>query len=570
MSSTSRPLGRAWARVDAAATGSAAPDPARLAGAPAPVAVLALNRLGYGPRQGDVAAFNALGATDAARVAAYVGQQIWPGSDAQDTEYWNRRTGAAPHPNPGFTTLAKSLTQLWVDHRVNGQQPSRPVEEVVLDTLMRRCWSRWQLREVLVDFWMNHFNVYGFETYTRETFVHWNRDVIRANVFGNFRTLLEGVARSTTMLYYLDNYTNTRSGPNENWARELFELHTLGAENYYGVGAQSDVPMDGTWPPGLPGAGNPMPVGYVDADVYEAARCFTGWGVDGPTGLFEYTDSNHDRFQKSILNGGLVNIPADQAPEQDGLDVLDLLAAHPGTARHLARKLCRRFVADDPAESLVEDVADFFNANWQTPDQLRQVYAVLLNRPEFLESWGGKVKRPVEVALSAIRAGNGQFFFGYTSQNPLTVEPDTASFLSRLSRSGHTLFARVPPDGYPDRKEPWASSNSRVQCWRLAGWLVDQRDESHPDPDRRRLDVIGVTLASIPNPASRTSAAIVDLWINRVFARALHPDDRDELVEFTAVGANPDTPLDLSVTATQDRLRSLFALMTMAPDFFLR
>ena len=564
-----RPLARAWARFDEDDRAAREETPP-LGGEPAPAAIVALNRMGFGPRAGDIPAFNALGATDTARMLAYVSQQIWPVPDNQDPEYWNRRNGVPPYPNPGFTTLHKSLNQLWVDHRLNGQQSSRPVEEVRLDTLMRMTHSRNQLREVLVDFWMNHFNVYGFETYTQETFVHWNRDVIRAHVFGNFRTMLEAVARSTTMLYYLDNYTNTRSGPNENWARELFELHTLGAENYYGVGAQEDVPMDGTWPPGLPGAGNPMPVGYVDADVYEAARCFTGWGVNGSTGLFLYTDSSHDRFQKSILNGGLVNIAADQAPERDGLDVLDLLAAHPGTARHLARKLCRRFVGDDPDAGLVDAIADSFNSRWQEPNQLQQVYAALLLRPELLSSWGLKVKRPVELVVSTLRAAPGEFFFGYTSQNPLTVEPDTSSLLSRLSRSGQNLFARVPPDGFPDRREPWASSNSRVQCWRISGWLVDQRDESRPEPYNRRLEVVGITLAGIPNPQHRTATLIVDTWIARVFGRALHPDDRDELISFMAAGANPGTPLDLAVSSTQSRLRSLFALMTMAPDFFLK
>ncbi len=113
---------------------------------------------------------------------------------------------------------------------------------------------------MLADFWLNHFNVYGFENYTRSTFVHWNRDVIRANTFGSFRTMLEAAARSPTMLYYLDNYTNTRSGPNENYARELIELHTLGAMHYRGVDQPANVPAGDPWPAGAPGCRqSPLP-----------------------------------------------------------------------------------------------------------------------------------------------------------------------------------------------------------------------------------------------------------------------------------------------------------------------
>lgn len=537
-------------------------------GAPPPsMAVLALNRMGFGPRPGDVAAFNALGASDDARLSAYVAQQIWPGLDPQDTEYWNRRNGLAGHPNPGFTTLGMTLTQLWQTYRTGGGSPSsRPVQEVRLDTLMRMVHSKWQLREVLVDFWMNHFNVYGFETYTQETFVHWNRDVIRAHAFGNFRTMLEAVARSTTMLYYLDNYTNTRSGPNENWARELFELHTLGAENYLGVGDPTAVPAGDPWPDGSPWPGQPAPAGYVDNDVYEAARCFTGWGVDGATGQFLYTDANHDRFSKSVLHFGVLNVPADQGPEIDGELVLDLLAHHPGTARHIARKLCRRFVADDPPQALVDQTAGVFLDNADSPNQIRTVLATLLQSAEFKESWGAKIKRPIEWAVSTLRATNGAWLFGFTSQNPLTTESDTSNLISRQSRTGQNLFARVPPDGFPDRKEAWAGTNTRVQCWRLAGWLLDQRDESRPGSPYRS-DVVGITLASLP-AGQRSSNQIVDFWVQRILERSIDLVDRGELVDMLAAGASPSTQLDLAISSVASRLRSTVALILMIPDFF--
>ena len=138
--------------------------------------------------------------------------------------------------------------------------------------------SRRQLAEVLADFWHNHFNVYGPDSWAAPVWSHWDRVVIRGNALGNFRTMLGQVAEHPAMLYYLDNYTNTSAGPNENWARELFELNTLGAENYLGVKRQADVPVDGA------GA----PTGYVDDDVFEATRCFTGWTFDFDTGLFDF------------------------------------------------------------------------------------------------------------------------------------------------------------------------------------------------------------------------------------------------------------------------------------------
>lgn len=540
------------------------------------IALVALNRMGFGPRPGDVAAFNALGSDDDARLAAYVLQQLNPDpNQANDPEYHQRRLGLNGYPDPGFTTLAKSLTQLWQDHRVGGTQPSRPVEETRLNTYLRMVYSKWQLRELLADFWLNHFNVYGFETYTQETFVHYDRDVIRANLFGSFRTLLEAVARSTSMLYFLDNYTNTRNGPNENWARELFELHTLGAENYYGVGAQAGVPEWGAgvvWPAGTPSAGQPIPAGYVDNDVYETARAFTGWGVSSTLGTFLYTASNHDNFQKAVLSLGQVNIPPNQADEKDGEDVLDMLAAHPGTGRHLARKLCRRLISDDPPPALVETIGDLFTAQWLAPDQLKQVYEAILLSTEFKTTWGAKIKRPVEFSVSALRATNANWNFGYSSQNPLTVEPDTSSFLSRQSKTGQNLFARIPPDGFGDREAIWSGTNTRLQCWRLGSWLIDQDIDGNSATDDFRLDVLGQTYAAFPGlPHSATSVQLVDLWVDKVFRRAIEPAQRDELIDFMAQGNSPNLALNLDASSTvRSRVRALVGLIFMLPEFLLK
>lgn len=559
----------------------ASPVPVRAATPRAPldtpgIALVALNRMGYGPRPGDVAAFNALGADDDARLAAYVAQQLNPDpNQANDTEYHQRRTGLNGYPDPGFTTLDKTLTQLWQDHQTGGVQRSRPVEETRMNTYLRMVYSKWQLREVLADFWLNHFNIYGFEMYTQETFVHYDRDVIRPNIFGNFRDMLEAVTRSTAMLYYLDNYTNTRIGPNENWARELFELMTLGSENYYGVGSQSVVPHWGAgvnWPAGTPSAGQPIPAGYVDNDVYETARSFTGWGVSGSLGTFFYNAGNHDNFQKAVLSLGVVNIPPNQADEKDGEDVLTMLAAHPGTGRYVARKLCRRLISDYPPETLVETIGDLFTAQWEAPDQLKQVYEAILLSTEFKTTWGEKIKRPVEFSVSAMRAASPNWNFGYTNQNPLTVESDTANFLSRQTKTGHNLFGRIPPDGFGDAEDVWSGTNTRLQCWRLGSWLIDQDIDGQTATDDFRLDVLGQTYAAFPAlPHSATSEQLVDLWIGRVFGRPLEAAQRDELIDFMAQGASPTQVLNLDASSNvRSRVRSLVGLMFMTPEFLLK
>lgn len=543
---------------------------------PPSLALAVFNRCAFGPRPGDLAAFEALGPDDDSRLAAWVAAQLSP-NDANDPDFIARRDGNAGLgiPSPGFTTIGKTLEQLWADHRIAGQQSSRPADETRLLTYTRMVYSQWQLREVLVDFWMNHFNVYGFETYTRETLVHWDRDVIRPRVFGNFRDLLEATAKSTTMLYYLDNYTNTRTGPNENYARELFELHTLGAENYLGVANPLAVPPGGPWPAGAANAGDPAPAGYVDNDVYEAARCFTGWGVNSTTGLYAYTDANHDRFSKVVLNFGTLNFPADQGFEVDGLQVLDLLAAHPGTGRFVARKLCRRLIADQPPQALVDTVAAVFTDNWQAPDQLRQVYEAILLSDEFKNTWGEKVKRPVELVVSAMRAIGANWLFGWSSQTGPTMESDTSSLMTRVLRAGHNLFARVPPDGFPDRIAAWSSSNTRVQCWRLAGWLVDQDIDGSSATDDFRLPVIAATHAAFPivPPATVPKASanqLVDFWIERLLGRPLPEVEREEIVDFMAVGASPNAQFDLTQSAVKNRMRSMVALILMTPSFLTK
>lgn len=500
------------------------------------MAVIALNRMGFGPRPGDLEAFNGLGEDDDTRLERYVDQQLNPAfiDDGLLEIRWI---------NSGFTTLKKSVVESWMEHFTNNQgynhriQPFREMERAVFT---RALYSKRQLIEVLAGFWHDHFNIYGLDYLAAPLWAHYDRDIIRGNMLGNFRVMLESVATSLPMLYYLDNHTNTASGPNENFARELFELHGLGAENYFGVARQDSVPRDE----------DGVPIGYVDDDVYEATRCLTGWTIDYSTGFFRYAPADHDRFQKRVLGKF---IPADQPPLKDGRDVLDAIASHPGTARYIARKLCRRFIADDPPQSVVLEAARVFMEHRDSADQLERVVRTILLSAEFKSTWGHKVKRPFELIVSSMRAADVDF--------DLKLDDRVSNwFMDAFSKTGHAPFRWGPPDGYPDRAEAWLGSNSLVMCWKLINWLNEVKNwwngTFQPfDP-----------VAAMP-AGTRTPGAVTDFWIQRILGRPISAEAREELVLFLASGRNPEMELlfDTDEIAAE-RLWALVALLMMSPE----
>ena len=510
---------------------------------PPSLAVIALTRLAFGFRPGDISAFNSLGSNNQARLDAYLDQQLNPNS-INDSALEARLNSA------GFTTLDKSLTQLWADHVVGSMSGSLPTKELERATMMRAVYSKRQVAELLVDFWHNHFNMYGWSYAVRSVLPHFDQTVIRAHMLGNFRTLLEGVATHTAMLYYLDNYKSSNAGPNENWARELFELHTMGADSYLGVMRQSDVPTDGQG----------RPVGYVDDDVYEATRCFTGWSVRnsssnptiGNTGEFFYRAEWHDRFQKFVLGEFL---PADQADMKDGRDVLDLLATHPATAQHICRKLCIRFISDNPPQSLVDSAANIFMQYASANDQLKRVCRHIMRSTEFQNSWGNKIKRPFEGIASMLRATNADI--------PLQIDDSFGdSLMWQFKLIGQRLFSWKAPNGYPDQFANWQGSTSLVMRWRLINWLTDKRDGNGD----YYIDIYAQHPAGI-----LTSNDIVDHWINRILGRTIPNADRNKLVEFMAQGITPTLELPLATDdSVQNRLRALVGLIMLSPEFHWR
>jgi uncharacterized protein (DUF1800 family) len=350
--------------------------------------------------------------------------------------------------------------------------------------------------------------------------VHYDRDVIRKNMLGNFRDFLEAVAKSPAMLHYLDNELNQSGNPNENYARELFELHTLGAENYLGTLDRAKVP----------GFGGGHPAGYVDGDVYEAARAFTGWRVDQGAkavnpGSFEYFEQWHDRFQKIVLAHPIKEY---QPPLKDGHDVLDLLAKHPGTARYVCRKLCRRFVSDQPPETLVKSTAKVFLDHQKDKDQLRQVVRHILHSEEFAQSSGRKFKRPFEYIAGVIRVSGLDF-------------SAAEDFRNNYERTGQRLFAWRTPDGHPDVHEKWASSSSLIERWRLTNLLVTERFGK-------------LELPVFDGKRNANGPEFYRQWERRIFGRELGGETREKVLAFLG---NP---------ANENHVRMALGLLFMTPE----
>lgn len=526
------------------------------------LAVVALNRMGFGPRTGDVAAFNALGANDTARLTAYVDQQLNPAA-ISDTDCNNRIAAA------GYQTLNKTLTQLFTDHHVadppNWEVRIQPVLETELVTWTRAVYSKRQLFESVAHFWHNHFSVYGYEFIEGPTFVHYDRDAIRANALGNFRTMLGAVTKSPVMLVYLDNFINFADGgvgySNENFARECLELHCLGAEVSYGNTPRDQIPTDG----------NGVPLGYCEDDVKDMARSLTGWTFDidwiggGNTGVFTYRNDLHSTEAKTVVGA---HIAAGGTAATDGNAALDAVARHPATGRFIAKKLCRRFIGDFPPQSIVDSAAALFTSQWQAADQIRQVMRHILLSNEFRTTWGEKIKRPFEIAVSALRAAGAEWRFAYTFPYPDGWEnwpldmQDTSSLHWLFEQGNQVIFGWHPPNGHPDMRAAWQATSPRVAGWRLVNWLIDVENGSGV----WRLNVIGQTPGNV-----RSANAIVDFWIDRILGRPMAAADREQLVDFMAAGHNPDFDLPLATDEeTKDRLRSLIGLLFMTPDFLWR
>jgi len=349
-----------------------------------------LCRAGYGPWPGDLEHLRSTGEAD------WIEQQLNPHSiDDTLCDLRARR----------FEELEQGAGECY--------EYDKPVlrQEMARQTLLRAVYSKRQLFEVMAAFWTDHLNINiekGDCVYLKPTD---DREVIRPHALGNFKDLIRASATSAAMLIYLDGNQNSKGVPNENYARELMELHTLGVNG-----------------------------GYTQPDVYQAARALTGWRVRKKFrhGTVAFDEAHHDQGEKYLLG---TTIPADGG-KKDVDAVVDIVCSHPSTARHIATKLVRRFVAEDPPLSLVERLQDVFRT---TQGDIKSMVRTILTSDEFKTSAGKKFKPPFRFIASALRA----------------VATDThahAPLIEYLVRMGQGVFEYPTPDGYPDKTSPWLGS----------------------------------------------------------------------------------------------------------------
>jgi uncharacterized protein (DUF1800 family) len=448
-------------------------DAASGSGLPAPDAITFLvNRITFGATPEELARARTLG------FEAYVEEQL----HAEDVDDSAVEAAVAER----FPTVGLGQVALEAYDRLQVAQ------ELKAATVYRAFASRRQLFELMVDFWSNHFNVHHLDGPVAYFKTLEDRELIRRHALGRFRELLGGSAASPAMIVYLDNFSNVKERPNENYARELMELHTLGADG-----------------------------GFAQADVEEVARAFTGWTlgrIGGPgtrLDTFRFNAAQHDDGACTVLG---TQLPAGLGIGH-GERVLDLLAGHPSCARFIAFKLCRRFVSDDPPPSLVDRAAATFTT---TQGDIREVLRTVLLSGEMRLAADRKLKRPLEFVVSALRTLNARL-----------APAAMPALLSLLEVMGQLPFNWGPPNGYPDVAEAWGNSNGLLDRWSFALALGATGAEAIPGV---RVDVDALADGLLrPTPAELT-----DHLAARLLARELAAADRRQVIRYLA-GHGPAT-----------------------------
>jgi uncharacterized protein (DUF1800 family) len=488
-----------------------------------------LNRLAFGPRPGDAERVRAMG------VDRWIALQLTPdriddGAAEQLVSHYETLNTSTSDLVEMFRQVQQARRREQMQLRQEGDTASkrdarrealandpqlrelarkaqRMVGDVQSAKLARAIVSERQLDEVMVDFWENHFSVYSGKGQTRLYLASYDRDVIRPYALGKFRDLLGAVAKSPAMLFFLDNWQSAadslhptlasarqgRRGPfgarpavaarrpkglNENYARELMELHTLG--------------VDG---------------GYTQQDVIEVARALTGWSIDPREGTFVFRPPLHDAGEKTVLGHRL---PAGRGIE-DGEAVLDIVARHPSTARFITTKLVRHFVSDSAPPALVNRCTAVFST---TDGDIRETMRCIVTSPEFFSraAYRAKVKTPFEVVASALRALNAQ--------------PDTTPRAAQLiARLGQPIFGRQTPDGWPDRADAWMNTGAILNRINFGLALAAGR-------------LPGATLSSWPYTSTLRNAARpaqVDGVVTAILGGKVSPETRSILMS----GDNP-------------------------------
>ncbi|NHC45022.1 DUF1800 domain-containing protein [Motilibacter aurantiacus] len=385
-------------------------------------------------------------------------------------------------------------------------------------TVARAAWSRRQLLELMVDFWANHLNVPNPSSEVWDVRHLYDRDVIRAHALGRFADMLVASAKHPAMLRYLDNANSTKNKPNENYARESLELHTVGVE-----------------------------AGYTEQDVKQAALLLTGFTVTGTDWTYAFVPSRHHVGPITVMGFGHPNATA-AGGEAAAVEYLGYLARHPATARRIAHKLVERFVTDAPPPPLVEWLAQVY---LQNDTRIAPVLRALFLTTWFVASPGQKARLPFEDVVASVRIlGIG----------PEPTGVDGVKYLvSAANNVGQPPQGWAAPNGYPQVAGAWSSSSSTVARWNLHYSLATAsqgRTLAHP-----------ARASWLPTPLPATHGELVDALCDRLLQRR-SAAKRDALCAY--LGVTPSTKLTATSTAATSKLQTLVAMLLDTPDFFLR
>lgn len=371
-------------------------------------------------------------------------------------------------------------------------------------------YSEQQLLERMIDFWRDHFSISDETDYNAELLL-FERNVLRKHALGKFQDILIASARHPAMLVYLDNFVSEKEAPNENYARELLELHTLG--------------VDGA---------------YTEEDIREIARALTGWTTHlGTKDGFYFDQGRHDADRKFILGH---RFPAGRGIE-DGLQVLSLVARHPDTARFMATKLCRRFVSDQPPASLINSATEVWKS---TNGDIKAILRHILLSAEFEQSAGEKYMRPFEYVVAMFRATGNDVINWYTVEE----------MLAQLGQYPHGWH---PPNGYPDVAGAWINTGGLLNRWNTAMYLTHTAHENMDEG----WGIVSRISQHIDNPL--TAGELVDQIATRLWGEPINGPARDQFIDYASDGNGADLPLTANLLAR--KMTSTFGLMFASPYY---
>ncbi len=484
-----------------------------------------INRLSFGPRPGDVARVESIGAE------RYIQEQLSPETISEPQSLTDQIDA--------LKTLRQSPAELFTEYTPprgpQGQKPDREaitaarrrsfiiLQQAVQARLLRATESPRQLQEVMTDFWYNHFNVFSGKGNDRFWIGTYEEAAIRPNALGHFRQLLEATAQHPAMLYYLDNWQNTApnspgargrfQGLNENYARELMELHTLGVNG-----------------------------GYTQQDVISLARTLTGWGFRRPgrqaAGYEFYFDpKRHDFGDKVFLGQTIKGIGMDE-----GEKALDILARSPVTAHHISYQLAQYFVADQPPPALVDRLAQRFQA---TDGDIREVLNTLFHSSEFNDPkyYGIKFKTPYQYVVSTVRATGVEI----NNFRPIS---------GMLQQLGMPLYGCLTPDGYKNTQDAWLNPDAMTRRLGFATALAS---------GRMRLNQMTETTMANSSLSKADTLPSDRLSFNPPVENLSKPQPVDALQLANTLGIHFSPQTESAITTSPPQLRA--ALILGSPEF---